>query len=111
MPHFVTAALLAFVFSVSAVPITPSAPELQRRVEQFRLEGFKEVFNKQIKGITRPTHLHSTKLPNECTFRSLNSPLNTNPSSQAYLNYSHFSNHPPAMSQITTSLATSLLDP
>ncbi|KAJ4363602.1 hypothetical protein N0V83_009898 [Neocucurbitaria cava] len=27
---------------VSAIPITPSAPQLQKRAEQFRLEGLKE---------------------------------------------------------------------
>lgn len=37
---FALAALLAFV---SAIPITPSAPSLQKRAEQFRLQGLKEV--------------------------------------------------------------------
>jgi hypothetical protein len=34
--------MAAMIAIVSAIPITPSAPRLQRRVEQFRLEGLKE---------------------------------------------------------------------
>ncbi|KAJ4298312.1 hypothetical protein N0V90_006212 [Kalmusia sp. IMI 367209] len=33
---------MAFIVSVCAVPITPSAPELQRRAEQYRLQGLQE---------------------------------------------------------------------
>lgn len=35
--------VLAFVATVSAVPITPAAPGLQRRAEQMRIEGLNEV--------------------------------------------------------------------
>ncbi|KAF1965580.1 hypothetical protein BU23DRAFT_584943 [Bimuria novae-zelandiae CBS 107.79] len=42
MRFFTSLAVVAFVASVCAVPITPSAPELQRRAEQFRLQGLRE---------------------------------------------------------------------
>jgi hypothetical protein len=36
----VLATMLAFV---AAIPITPSAPRFQKRAEQFRLQGLREV--------------------------------------------------------------------
>ncbi|KAJ4355739.1 uncharacterized protein N0V89_003759 [Didymosphaeria variabile] len=42
MRFFTPLAFMAFVVSVCAVPITPSAPTLQRRAEQFRLQGLQE---------------------------------------------------------------------
>jgi hypothetical protein len=35
--------LAAMLVVVTAIPITPSAPRLQKRAEQFRLQGLKEV--------------------------------------------------------------------
>jgi hypothetical protein len=36
--------VLATIFAfVTAIPITPSAPRLQKRAEQFRLQGLREV--------------------------------------------------------------------
>lgn len=43
MRSFILMALMAMLTFVSAIPITPSAPRLQKRAEQFRLEGLKEV--------------------------------------------------------------------
>jgi hypothetical protein len=43
MRSFILMALVALFAFVSALPITPSAPQLQKRAEQFRLEGLKEV--------------------------------------------------------------------
>jgi hypothetical protein len=40
---FVFVAFMAFVVFVCAAPITPAAPTLQRRAEQYRLQGLKEV--------------------------------------------------------------------
>lgn len=38
--------VLATVFAfATAIPITPSAPRLQKRAEQFRLQGLKEVYD------------------------------------------------------------------
>lgn len=42
MRSFIIMVIVAMVAFVSAIPITPSAPRLQRRAEQFRLEGLKE---------------------------------------------------------------------
>ncbi|KAK7181708.1 hypothetical protein DPSP01_008645 [Paraphaeosphaeria sporulosa] len=42
MRFFTPLAFLAFAMSITAVPITPSAPSLQRRAEQFRLQGLQE---------------------------------------------------------------------
>ncbi|KAF2448210.1 hypothetical protein P171DRAFT_440635 [Karstenula rhodostoma CBS 690.94] len=42
MRFFTPLAFMAFAISVSAVPITPSAPSFQRRAEQFRLQGLQE---------------------------------------------------------------------
>jgi hypothetical protein len=43
MRSFILMAFVALFAFVSALPITPSAPQLQKRAEQFRLEGLKEV--------------------------------------------------------------------
>jgi hypothetical protein len=42
MRSFILMAFVALFAFVSALPITPSAPRLQKRAEQFRLEGLKE---------------------------------------------------------------------
>ncbi|KAF1847383.1 uncharacterized protein K460DRAFT_57482 [Cucurbitaria berberidis CBS 394.84] len=42
MRSLILMAIVAIFTFVSAIPITPSAPRLQKRVEQFRLEGLKE---------------------------------------------------------------------
>ena len=42
MRSFLLIAIAAFFTFVFALPITPSAPQLQKRAEQFRLEGLKE---------------------------------------------------------------------
>ncbi|KAF2995540.1 hypothetical protein E8E13_002748 [Curvularia kusanoi] len=42
MRSFILMAILALLAFVSAMPITPSAPQLQKRAEQFRLEGLRE---------------------------------------------------------------------
>ncbi|KAJ4315598.1 hypothetical protein N0V94_005853 [Neodidymelliopsis sp. IMI 364377] len=42
MRSFILMAVLALLAFVSAMPITPSAPQLQKRAEQFRLEGLRE---------------------------------------------------------------------
>ncbi|KAF2678204.1 hypothetical protein K458DRAFT_377260 [Lentithecium fluviatile CBS 122367] len=42
MRAFTSVAALAFVASICAIPITPAAPSLQRRAEQFRLKGLQE---------------------------------------------------------------------
>jgi hypothetical protein len=42
MRSFILMAFVALFAFVSALPITPSAPQLQKRAEQFRLEGLKE---------------------------------------------------------------------
>ncbi|KAF2634605.1 hypothetical protein P280DRAFT_413417 [Massarina eburnea CBS 473.64] len=42
MRTFTFIALMAFIVFACAVPITPAAPTLQRRAEQFRLQGLKE---------------------------------------------------------------------
>lgn len=43
MRSFILMAVMALLAFVSAMPITPSAPQLQKRAEQFRLEGLREV--------------------------------------------------------------------
>jgi len=43
MRSFILMAVMALLAFVSAKPITPSAPQLQKRAEQFRLEGLREV--------------------------------------------------------------------
>ena len=43
MRTFICIVLAAMLAIVAAVPITPSAPRLQKRAEQFRLQGLKEV--------------------------------------------------------------------
>lgn len=59
MRFFAQLACMAFAISVSAVPITPSAPALQRRAEQFRLQGLQEV------RVDFPPHIHypQTNIP------------------------------------------------
>ncbi|KAF1939666.1 hypothetical protein EJ02DRAFT_467997 [Clathrospora elynae] len=42
MHSFILLAVVAIIATVSAIPITPSAPRLQKRAEQFRLQGLKE---------------------------------------------------------------------
>ncbi|CAO2651622.1 Nn.00g041920.m01.CDS01 [Neocucurbitaria sp. VM-36] len=42
MRSLILMAIVAMLTFVSAIPITPSAPRLQKRAEQFRLEGLKE---------------------------------------------------------------------
>ncbi|KAJ8118986.1 hypothetical protein OPT61_g138 [Boeremia exigua] len=42
MRSFILMAAMALLAFVSAMPITPSAPQLQKRAEQFRLEGLRE---------------------------------------------------------------------
>ncbi|KZM22255.1 uncharacterized protein EKO05_0011352 [Ascochyta rabiei] len=42
MRSFLLMAVMALLAFVSAMPITPSAPQLQKRAEQFRLEGLRE---------------------------------------------------------------------
>ncbi|KAJ4346045.1 hypothetical protein N0V95_005778 [Ascochyta clinopodiicola] len=42
MRSFILMAVMALLAFVSAMPITPSAPQLQKRAEQFRLEGLRE---------------------------------------------------------------------
>ncbi|KAH6625675.1 hypothetical protein C7974DRAFT_312307 [Boeremia exigua] len=42
MRSFILIAVMALLAFVSAMPITPSAPQLQKRAEQFRLEGLRE---------------------------------------------------------------------
>jgi hypothetical protein len=43
MRSFILTAIMALLSFISAMPITPSAPQLQKRAEQFRLEGLREV--------------------------------------------------------------------
>jgi hypothetical protein len=43
MRSFIMMAFMALLALVAAMPITPSAPQLQKRAEQFRLEGLREV--------------------------------------------------------------------
>ena len=43
MRSFILLAVTALLAFVSAIPITPAAPQLQKRAEQFRLEGLREV--------------------------------------------------------------------
>lgn len=42
MRSFILLAITALLAFVSAIPITPAAPQLQKRAEQFRLEGLRE---------------------------------------------------------------------
>jgi len=61
MRLFTAAAFVAAIASVCAIPITPAAPALQRRAEQFRLEGLKEV---------SLCHLVSTAAANQSSLKS-----------------------------------------
>jgi len=42
MRSFILLSFVAFIAFVSAIPITPSAPPLRKRAEQFRLQGLQE---------------------------------------------------------------------
>jgi hypothetical protein len=43
MRYFLLLVLATIIAFATAIPITPSAPRLQKRAEQFRLQGLKEV--------------------------------------------------------------------
>jgi hypothetical protein len=98
----VLATLLAIVV---AIPITPSAPRLQKRAEQFRLQGLREV--RQIHKFTFNT---STNLPSSKSPRS--SPpqqQKPKPSANASTTNSTLSYTPhPQITTSTSSPATSL---
>lgn len=61
MRFFAPLAFVVFAISVCAVPITPSAPELQRRAEQFRLQGLQE--HEIAEKLTLPTTTSADALP------------------------------------------------
>jgi hypothetical protein len=48
MRSFIIMAIVALFALASAMPISPSAPRLQKRAEQFRLQGLREVREKAI---------------------------------------------------------------
>ncbi|KAF2852671.1 hypothetical protein T440DRAFT_33601 [Plenodomus tracheiphilus IPT5] len=43
MRSYILIAFVAIITFVSAIPITPAAPRWQRRAEQFRLQGLREI--------------------------------------------------------------------
>jgi hypothetical protein len=43
MRFFLFTVLATWLAIVAAIPITPSAPRFQKRAEQFRLQGLREV--------------------------------------------------------------------
>lgn len=82
MRSFMIMAFMALLAFVAAMPITPSAPQLQKRAEQFRLEGLREVHYALSSTMMSHLTILSSTLQNASQHQS-STQMNPNPSRPA----------------------------